>query len=601
MNETDQLVLSLWAPFVEKINTGKPVYFCFYHDFIERIIPENLLGGKSSADLIQSTILNNSTLSNGKIYLKQESLCKRECGFSLAIVYVCQQVLAVEDMSNDSGGLSANAYFPRLRKAISSRLTEKSSNPFLFKEFERIWKTLEKEVLELSGGNFDCVTFRFGLESGLNKARYFPFSQGLLSHEDLEIVCLKVGLKKLRSSSKDRVYNHAIVYARNLSRRAQKLMNIYYLRENICDQIVTFAKSVDVEKIEDLIHVEEKIKEHEIIVFKESEDWFSESFQSFLREKSSGEKIFDSDFISRAIRNCKLRNGYILFPLSVSGDAWVKYDSLIEILPGDSFLLAGTAEDIIKAANAILTISGSKSFFSKDFVRYDFYGLKISELTLPMDSINGVIAKSGRFVGPSEFRSNSKFNWVGGVCLDYRSNKYLRGHLPNGLMHRNSILDMSSVTSINGHFISFSSFEDSIRNAEFDLTVDFVFEKEIKAKLIVGVSRSEARRIGIKLNSSGKLDLSANFVDGEDAFITGFYSNKPLKKIGYTSTVIANILVALSTSDFDCVNLANNEVDLIIDGIRASHVSKEVRQVASQLLVSSPRLPSNLLHQLLVS
>src|SRR5262249_40771872 len=162
------------------IAKGGPVYFTFSAELVRTLLSER---GHATADPILEVCEAARQLyfiAGDDAVLREHALDVGAGGRSLAIILVCQQVLAVESMVRVPVGFSENAYFPRLRRLMSPLLAERSNNPFDFAEFEAIWRALGRDIRSVVGSADASITFRFGVESGVNKARAFPLSQALL-------------------------------------------------------------------------------------------------------------------------------------------------------------------------------------------------------------------------------------------------------------------------------------------------------------------------------------------------------------------------------------------------------------------------------------
>ena len=197
MIETPKIIELLWKPFIEEVKTGNPVYFCFHSEYLNKIFGQYGAAVSDPCQVIMDAANEFLVVENTDVYVEPEALRPIAQGFSAAIILVAQQILAAEEMVKDETGFSENAYFPRLRAMISPDLPEISMNPFSFDDFERIWRRFAKEIMSIEGSTQASVTFQFGVEEGVNKARYFPLSQALLSREDLLLLTHRIGKEKI--------------------------------------------------------------------------------------------------------------------------------------------------------------------------------------------------------------------------------------------------------------------------------------------------------------------------------------------------------------------------------------------------------------------
>jgi hypothetical protein len=146
VNEIDKIADALWGLFRAEIGTGEPVFFCFSQETLKERLAASGIDGPSPLSTVCAAANACFDVEGHRVALKHGSLSPGAHGVSQAIVLVCQQILAVEEMARDSSQYSENAYFPRLRKLMGAGLMELSVNPFEFEEFEAIWRTFAREV-----------------------------------------------------------------------------------------------------------------------------------------------------------------------------------------------------------------------------------------------------------------------------------------------------------------------------------------------------------------------------------------------------------------------------------------------------------------------
>lgn len=181
MNDVSRLVDCLWSLFADEISSGEPVFFCFSQDALVEPFRNFRIEGGSPLEIVCAAARSCYEIDEDHAVLMPGALTAGVNGRSAAIVLVCQQVLAVEEMVNEGGRFSENAYFPRLRALMAKDLPALRMNPFEFDQFEVIWRTFAREIDRTAGATDATITFEFDTYSGVNKARLFPISQALLS------------------------------------------------------------------------------------------------------------------------------------------------------------------------------------------------------------------------------------------------------------------------------------------------------------------------------------------------------------------------------------------------------------------------------------
>ena len=242
MNTNELIIKLLWSEYIDLIQRGIPVYFTFTSSGVESLLNANEIIFDDAHEYINECARDYLDVIGEHVYLKPSALSPNKSGFSAAILIICQQVLVVEEMVN--GDIySENAYFPHLRKNISNELGMFSQNPFLYQEFESIWKTLSREIY-LINQSHSCVTFNFNDVKGMNKARRFPLSQALLTKEDAVRLIDAIGQSVLMEENEEYVFRNIVANRSLLSNRGKNLTKHPWTRHALVNQLRSLAKNV---------------------------------------------------------------------------------------------------------------------------------------------------------------------------------------------------------------------------------------------------------------------------------------------------------------------------------------------------------------------
>lgn len=575
MIELPKLVSALWAPYLGEIRRGGPVYFCFYRDSLAAICKEH--GFDDDPVELLNRAAHSCLLISSDVEVKAEALQPIADGRSAAIVLVAQQVLAVEEMVRDRNGLSDNAYFPRLRRMISPILQDLRSNPFCsFDEFEKIWRTLAYEIRSIPGSTDRSITFRFGEEEGVDKARSFPFSQALLTREDLNTLAIKIGLERIRKSDSTGLWTLIRSEKAKLRRRSQRLLGLSFLRERIIEQVKAFAEKVDANSIPSEATKLAQSKDFEIRFYKDSVDWLTDEFRAYLISEG-GERIEDEDLIRNAVQREIGARGFLVLVPGELGDSWSRSLREAEIRSGDTFLLVGPKSEIdrawkiIGALYPILLASAIK-------LDFPFMGeVFVQQVRWPLDATGIMSVRNGAIAERKVGESTPQGQWIGGFAVDSRREKFLLDALPESVAFDGETFSIRSAIVINGRKVDFDYFEKSLRQLTEDQTYEIEFPAGWSMRLGVAVSCGDANdRMGYAIEDSGRLSCTLDRVNDSNHAVIGFMERFD----GYPQYFSLNTCAIMLRDLRDRVTyqqLTASELEYVRMGIEGSSAPEEVR------------------------
>lgn len=583
MHDIGKIISILWKPFIPEIASGLPVYFCFHIDFLNALFMEN---GFASSDIVGD--INNAansllSIEGADVTLLPNALMPIQQNFSGAILLVCQQVLAVEAMVRDGKGFSENAYFPRLRKMISPSFAELRRNPFDSEEFEKIWRRLEKEIRMIKGSSNASVTFRFGIERGINKSRSFPMSQALLSRNDLLSITTKIGRDKLLKTKVGEIWAHLWRERKSLHRRGQRLLGLSFLKEKIVEQVISFAQNVEPMKLIASNTALNNEQEFEIRVCKDSLDWVHEDFSIYILNLSTNEIITDEAIVRHVVRGAIEPTGYIILPISSYGDYWVKSNKSHDLKGGETFLIVGDESGVEQASNIIGHLVAIPS---KQIVKTPLTGIAgvfIREVTCPEFIDRTLIVRSGRILDSKKTERKDTYQWLGGICLDRVSEKYLKDALPNSLRVNGSEISMNELIRVNDKFISFQKFRESLEHLTVDVSYEIHFPNNIEARLAVGICRYETKEImGYLFDDKGKLLPNLSTAEEGDRILMGYEERGARRPVTLSAVQCAKILKDLIQKPELRKSFKENVE--IVDAISNAKIPTEAKVLIKHLL-----------------
>lgn len=583
------LASALWRVFREDIESGEPVFFCFSRDVIGSELADLGISSESFTSVVSEAASTCFFIDGNRVSLRRETFLPDPAGRSLAIVLVCQQILAVEEMVREGGLYTENAYFPRLRSLMSPNLAAYSANPFRFHDFERVWQTFAKEIEACPGSSDDTVTFRFGSYTGIDKARLFPLSQALLSRSDLLEISRRCRKGALTSENVAIVWRELRGARVHLSSRGQRLVHQGPLYERIVDQVRNFARREASEAGASQSSDTDRIGTQMLCISLESTDWNQEDYRAFLTSKDTGKRTEDSRALLAKVQAVLWDRPYVFCVLGSFGDYWEYSEGTVEVLPGQSMLLVSNSTGIHRAAAVldglipaiILDTAQQKSLPGVS-------GIFVCPVNLPMGLQSGLSIRSGRIVGDGETGVRSTYTWLGGICLDIRSRKYLRSALPHGIRFGSREFSVEEIVRVGDASVRWSGLRTIIDKLDEDRSFDLRFPDGHSAKLAIGVRRfSEREHVGFPLDiSTGLLSPVLEQLGDSEASVVGFRELNCDSPKALSVATIAALLTDLRLGLGRPLTI--EERDLILRRVAASDVPEGVRGYFETRLLQAP-------------
>lgn len=462
MDKTRLIANRLWSIFLPSIRAGNQMYFCFSRQLIRASL-EDIFDGDAVEDFFDLA---------SKFYLVRGTSCSLDetifdtdqNGKSLVILLIAQQVLVVEDMVSE-GGITEEAYFPRLRSRISTQLGSGSHIPISSAQFNKVWDTFKSEIIK-SGAKESAVTFFKGL--GSNVHRSFPMSQALLSSQDLISLFEKFPNDlNLQRTSDESLYNLIFKLRYSISSRARNVLRVNWLRQRLLNQIRNFS-SVARTEIREIETRLKRLQEIEIRVY--ADDIFDDAFE--LRGVSpKGEYIEDLTTVHNAIQNRLDKAPCIFFGLTAERDYWTLLSSDRELNPGETLVIL-TSEKLESKAQSIL-----KGYWSnfKDVIE----PVKLSDgfisylLKIPVSQQKSLTIQDGLLTSKA---ARGALVWQGGICVDQRSNRFLIGFPPDSLSSNGIIIKNEETLQVADRSTTVRKFLEEIK----DLRQEHFFTVKVK-------------------------------------------------------------------------------------------------------------------------
>jgi hypothetical protein len=601
IDESEALVKCLWDIFLPEITSGEPVRFCFSHDLLQEHFAKSGLTDKEPENHVCAVARDCFSVSGNKAFLSQDALEETSVGSSKAIILVCQQIIAVEEMISDGAQYSENAYFPRLRKIMDARLPFWSANPFSFDEFESIWKTFAREVWKINGSSHETITFEFDAYEGANKARQFPLSQALFSIGDLSGLATFCRLDRLRSVSADDVWSEIRRERQRLGRRAQRLINSGFLRERLIEQVRKFAERRSVPLVTQSGTVSTALRDLDLFISLDTVDGEREEYFAFLVSRTSGMRIDDPAEVSARIESVLGRRGYAYCALNNLGDCWTYDFGEIEVGAGNPIVLLTRKSKLAEGKAELASCFPALSWDDSRIRSLGFSGsVCVAPVVLPEFPGEAITIKAGSVVG-AVIRGNKdgrQWIWVGGICIDARSRKYLFPYLPTSIRFGHHEFGVESILRVSGTRMQWSTFVNGVSGLESDAQYELQFPNGLEARLSVAIRKeSPPERMGFLFDSKGRLSPTLERLEPTVPAIVGFAC--PVQRVERPAELrtVANLLRDLQNRTGR--RLTEKEQRVTLNRVNGSTAPATVKRLVELLIERQPFARDDVLRELL--
>jgi hypothetical protein len=202
------------------------------------------------------------------------------------------------------------------------------------------------------------------------------------------------------------------------------------------------------------------------------------------------------------------------------GDYWVRYTSAVPLKPGDSFVALSRVEEPnkIRLQNPTLleNIETLATSVLAGCAAYDVTECRIREharedLVLVRDRV------SVRQTAP-----NAICEWIGGICVNRKSFRYLREALPDKIRFSDREFPLTELLSVNRLPFTFSRFRAMLASEQTDASYEVEFPDRLIASLSVGVRRILSDdRLGFVVSENGTIAPFVNWIPSHRRALIG--------------------------------------------------------------------------------
>lgn len=493
MKKIDLLVNILWKEHLPLIKAGLPIYFTYTRDSLRKTFFEASIDTEDPILDICEAIQDFILVDSDSAYILDSAYERNDQGFSKAILFVCQQVLVVEEMvrSNDFG---PNAYFPRYREMLSPQLSDKSLNPFDYDDFEKIWQTLANEI-KWAGGSSNSITFQFGKKQGPSQSKRFPLSQALLSKDDIAKIISFLGRSNLSGLSREELYNRIRLREniRAISSRGKSLFKQPALRDELINQIQSFLNSnINYEYfLQETQKLKVSLGEYALKAYIDPTDWFETSYVLNLFNEI-GDPVVDKLMISNYFSDLKLRCDYYILTPSDCSDSWIFRDQAYSPKLDDEILIVFN-EGEIENIKAIIKRSISISIKNSDVLTFSrIYKATFIKIKINAEILESINISNSRFGDPLSSPVVKGVAFEGGITVNKHLDVFNKEDLPEKVLIGGEAKSIDGKIMIEGRVTTYQKFKDDCmlldRDESFNVQLEDGSQFTIKVSSGVPIS-----------------------------------------------------------------------------------------------------------------
>ncbi len=480
----EKVILALWSEFTDYLSQQIPVYFTFTNDLVEELLDKNGIKFSTGTELINSLVSELIFSDNLHVYLKHDALERGKSGNTAAILFVCQQILAVEEMSS-TDMYSENAYFPHLRRYLSPHLEQISQNPFIYSEFEKIWRTLAREIYRLSRSG-RCVTFTIKDHCGANKAKGIPLSQALFNKEDVIRLIDSLGYSNLQTNSKDLVFKRITDNKRVLSGRGKRLVKQVWMKDSLVKQVVSLSRSIgEIDRIRNVLSKKtKKLEELRLKIYIDSIDWLNTEYVVNLFDQTNN--LIQDLAIINEYYELKVHNrDFSIFSPSEDGDCWLQSPEIYSPTRGDELIVVCNQEQdsAIKGLFAQYFNLGNTDLIDTKIKRYK--RLKAFRFRTGEEFDKRIYIKSGKLYINEEQKGKDRVSFKGGLLVNLKQDRFACDFLPSEVLINGIEYKLTNIVKINGSLHSFDNFRKEVLGIVVDTNFTIEFNDSAKFNLKV--------------------------------------------------------------------------------------------------------------------
>jgi len=285
----------------------------------------------------------------------------------------------------------------------------------------------------------------------------------------------------------------------------------------------------------------------------------------------------------------------LVMNLSSLGEYWGISNQERRIISGDALVA------LCKETQIVETINWLQSYFPEFDSNTEFNLVAeheefcIFQINVDKSPKKELVLKNGSFVDCTSSSNENVFEWLGGVCVDYDSNKFLKEFLPTHINRCGEVFELKGKIMINSRVITWEIFYASIVNLEMNEAFQIEFEDGFQAVLKIAVKRRVFDyKIGFEVDNKSLSPSSSNLPISSPS-LRGFKydrceNNKRLN--------IISIAALVNSQQVEKVQLIDDFQDIVEQAIINSIVSESLKSTVLQRIRTSKMVPSIVLTEL---
>lgn len=567
-----------WDYFSPSIRSGNQVYFCFSRDLLRSLLGNILL--RDPVEEFFELTAQFHALSGDSCEIEEAIYARTQSGRSLAILLIAQQILVVEDMVNE-GGISEEAYFPRLRKRISTHLSENFALPMAADEFLKLWHTFRSEIIA-TGAQPVSITFFGG--TGRNKHRSYPLTQALLSSHDLQ----ELADKFPRDIQLSKIGDDAVLDLTKkcrLGSRARRVIRVPWLRHRVVGQIRSYfanRKNVDFRDAHTVIERERNL---EFRIY--SDEIFEKTFELRAVDEG-GEDIGNEAIVANAVRSRLEKTVALSFTLNpATRDYWRISQSDHTLAIGDELIFLALPQNIGKLRAMLSTYWPSTNLTLEEIELAS--GVSSFAFRVPTLPVRPCCIRQGAI---TERSTKGEITWSGGIALDERTNLFLVKYPPSSLLIDGQPVARGTAATVNGRKVTVEEFMVELRSITRDHQFN-IFLNGRALQLQLGTIRTnhDKRRYGFQFDGRS-FSAVAEEIFVETPALFGYQTQH--LKIESMRISKSDAVEILSMEFASWVEVSESELNTLLESISSAKLPTAVKRASTSLLRKKRSCPKAL-------
>lgn len=327
-------------------------------------------------------------------------------------------------------------------------------------------------------------------------------------------------------------------------------------------------------------------------------DGVREEYFGFLMSDDTGQRVDNAIAVEKRVDAVLGRRGYCFCALNQLSDGWTYCPGEQAVSPGDSIILVGRRRSILEGKEHLSRYVPSIEW---DDSRTRSLGadeaIAVVPIALPSSLGNAIILRAGAIVeGRALTQTPPASKWIGGICVDSRSCKYLFPYLPTGVNFGGRQFNLHDLRHVSGARMDWNAFSKSIAHLRTDVSYEMEFADGFEARLAIANQCRNSDRMGFPFSSTGQPSPMLAPLGAMDLAIVGFECPAQRIERPADTRTVARLLRDLRLRAGRVPN--DKELQIARDRVETSSTPAAVKRVVNAMLSKDPLISDDVLAEL---